>query len=171
MTAATHTPTSPTDAGGADADAPTAPSSSSKAVAVAARPTARVTSRVACGLLGALGTFQLALAAGAPWGEAAWGGASSTLTPGLRVASGVAAVVWSAGALVALRQGGHDGWAPLPDRWLRRTTIALAGYSGLGTLMNLASRSELERAIWAPTTLAMAVTLGLTAAWGRRTPR
>jgi len=132
---------------------------------------ARLTSRLAAGLLGALGGFQLALAAGAPWGEAAWGGTSSTLTPGLRIASGVATVVWSGAALVTLRQGGHDSWAPLPDRWLRRTTIGLAAYSGLGVLMNLASRSELERAIWAPTTIAMAITLGLTARWGRRAPR
>ena len=153
--------------------APTLPSTTPPAPSrhAPADDRARLTSRLAAGLLGALGGFQLALAAGAPWGEAAWGGTSSTLTPGLRIASGVAVVVWSAAALVTLRQGGHDTWAPLPDRWLRRTTIGVAGYSGLGVLMNLASRSELERAIWAPTTLAMAIALGLTARWGLRAPR
>ncbi len=134
----------------------------------AVHPAVRGTSRVAAALLGAVGGFQLALAAGAPWGEAAWGGASPTLPAGLRVASGVAAVVWSGAALVVLRQGGHETWAPVPDRWLRRTTIVLAAYSGVGVLLNLASRSELERALWTPTTLAMAVTLTVCAARGRR---
>jgi len=90
---------------------------------------------------------------------------------GLRVASGVAAVVWLGVAAVALRQGGRETWAPVPDRWLRRATLGLAGYTALGTALNLASRSELERAIWSPTTLAMAVSLGLAATWGRRPGR
>ncbi|WP_372593985.1 hypothetical protein [Actinotalea sp.] len=135
-----------------------------------ADPGARVPSRVAAALLGGVSAFQVALAAGAPWGEAAWGGASATVPAGLRVASGVAAIVWSGGALVALRLGGHETWAPVPDRWLRRTTIGLAAWSGVGALMNLASPSVLERAIWAPTSLAMAATLALTAARGRRDP-
>ncbi len=132
---------------------------------------ALATSRIAAGLTGALAAFQLGLAAGAPWGEAAWGGASSTLTPGLRAGSGVAAVVFSAASLVVLRQGGHEVWAPLPDRWLRRVTIGLAAWTGTGVVMNLASRSALERAIWAPTSLVLAVTLGLTASRERGSRR
>ena len=164
MTAATRTGPTP-------AHEPTARTATASLrddpAATAERPAARVTSVIASGAIGALAAFQLGLAVGAPWGEAAWGGASSTLAPGLRVASAVASVVWSGAALVALRQGGHESWAPVPDRWLRRVTIGLAGYTGLGVLMNLASRSELERAIWAPTSLVIAVGLGLTAAWGR----
>lgn len=129
---------------------------------------APVAGAVAAGLLGALSAFQLALALGAPWGEAAWGGRHAELPTGLRAASAVSAVVWSGAAAVALRQGGRDTWAPVPDRWLRRTTAGLALYSGVGVVMNLASRSELERAVWVPVTLAMAVSLGLTSAGGRR---
>ena len=63
-------------------------------VASAARP-------VAVALSGALVAFQVALAAGAPWGEVSWGGGHVGVLPEqLRVASGVSAVLWS-GALLA----------------------------------------------------------------------
>ena len=53
----------------------------------------RVAAVAAAVLMGMVGLFQLALAAGAPWGEAAWGGRhEGTLPTGLRVASGVAGV-------------------------------------------------------------------------------
>ena len=51
-------------------------------------------SNVAVVLLGVIAIFQLGLALGAPWGKAAWGGQNPGVLPtGLRVASGLAAVV------------------------------------------------------------------------------
>lgn len=130
--------------------------------------TARAASMVAATVSGVLVAFEVALAAGAPWGAAAWGGTHDGVLPtGLRVASAAGAAVWSGAALVALRQGGWRTPAPLPARRLRLATGLLAGYAGVGTLMNLVSRSDVERALWTPTALVLAVSLAVTAARGR----
>ena len=63
----------------------------------------------------ALAVFEAALAAGAPLGDAAWGGSAAHLTTGQRVASAVTATFWIAaiavvrGAPRAGRSGGIDG--------------------------------------------------------------
>jgi hypothetical protein len=103
-------------------------------------------------LLGGLTAFQVALAAGAPWGRLAWSGThEGTLPAGLRVASGVAAVLWGT-ATVAVA-------AELP-RSPRAQRILLRGVSGVcavGAALNLASPSLPERALWAPVSAAVAV--------------
>ena len=97
----------------------------------------------ACGV----GLFQVALAAGAPWGAAAWGGANAGVLPvGFRVASGVSALVWVGVAAVAAgRLLGPVG--------RRRLLLGVAAYSTLGVAMNAASPSDVERAVWVPATL------------------
>jgi hypothetical protein len=98
-----------------------------------------------------LAGFQVALALGVPWGEAAWGGAHGGALPtGLRVTSAVAATVWVAVALVVVR-------LLLGPVGRRRTLLVVAVYSSAGVLMNAASPSSLERAIWAPFCLVVAV--------------
>lgn len=134
------------------------------------RRVARRCSVAAAVLFGGLTTFQVALAAGAPLGRAAWGGQQTVLGVGLRVASGLSAVVFSGAALVILRRGGHDVWAPLPSRWLRRAVWFLAAYTALGTLLNAISRSPIERAVWGPTGLAMAILSAVVAKWGYDRP-
>jgi hypothetical protein len=94
-------------------------------------------------------SFQVALALGAPWGRAAWGGAHERLPNGLRVASSFAGVLWLVAALVVVSGGGYD-WSPVPVSVGRWGTWVLFGLLVLGTLMNLASRSKLERLIQAP---------------------
>jgi hypothetical protein len=106
-------------------------------------------------LLAGLSVFEIALAAGAPWGAAAFGGASAVLEPALRVTAGVFAVVWAAAALVVLRRAGHPVWAPLPRRALPVAVWVLAGYMALGVLTNSISPSTIERAIRVPATIAM----------------
>ena len=93
--------------------------------------------------------FQLALAVGAPWGQAAWGGQNEGLLPlSLRIASGIAAVVWLWILLVVLgRSLGSVG--------RRRVLVVLAAYSALGVVANAASPSDLERAIWTPYCVAL----------------
>jgi len=55
----------------------------------------------ALGLLTAVGGFQVALAAGLPWGRASWGGAHAGVLPtNLRVASGASALVYAGLAAV-----------------------------------------------------------------------
>jgi hypothetical protein len=104
----------------------------------------------ACGV----GLFQVALALGAPWGAAAWGGAHAGVLPaGFRVASGVSALVWAGVAAVAAgRLLGPVG--------RRRLLVGAAAYLTLGIVMNAASPSGIERAVWVPATA-----LGAGAAW------
>lgn len=100
--------------------------------------------------------FQVALAAGAPLGAAAWSGAHPGRLPDdLRVASSVSAVVWLLAALVALARGGAG--VRLPPRVGRTGVRALAGLLGLGAVMNAASSSPWERFGWAPFTLVLLV--------------
>lgn len=100
--------------------------------------------------------FQVALAAGAPLGAAAWSGAHPGRLPDdLRVASSVSAVVWLLAALVVLARGGAG--VRLPARVGRTGVRTLAGLLGLGAVMNAASSSPWERFGWAPFTLALLV--------------
>ena len=93
--------------------------------------------------------FQAALALGAPLGRAAWGGAAATLSPGLRIASGVAVVFWVLAALVVLGRGGY-AFSPVSDDMSRRGTWVLVGVLALSTLANVASPSDWERFGWGP---------------------
>lgn len=98
-----------------------------------------------------LGGFQAGLAAGAPWGRAAYGGAHDGVLPHqLRAVSGVAAVGYVAGATAVLRGAGREAAR-------RRALTGLAVFMGLGVALNGASRSPVERALWTPLTAATAV--------------
>jgi len=111
------------------------------------------TDRVAAGvLLGGVTVFQVALAAGAPWGRVAWSGSHEGTLPGdLRVASAVAAVLWGAVTVAVAAEVPRSAGA---QRALLR---AVAGVSVVGAALNLASPSPAERALWAPVSAAVAV--------------
>jgi hypothetical protein len=112
---------------------------------------------IAVALLTVVAAFQLALAGGAPWGAAAWGGQHPGVLPrGFRIASGVAGIViypllivLVSDAVGWLSISWLDGLGSLP-MWL------LAGLLGLGSLANFASRSPRER-IWGPVALVTAL--------------
>ena len=115
-----------------------------------------VAGATALALFAVVAVFQLMLAAGAPWGAAAWGGGHPGVLPArLRVASGLTgAVVYP---LLALYVIAAAGWAGLS--WLPGPRVAmwvLFGFFTLGILTNGMSRSPIER-IWAPVNLALAV--------------
>lgn len=104
-------------------------------------------------LLLGVSAFQIALAAGAPWGAAAYGGSNPGVVPTkLRRSSAVAAGVYAALAGVA---GTRLASATVRRRVLTGAAPVLAA----GTLLNLASPSLIERLLWTPTTAALAVTL------------
>lgn len=112
---------------------------------------------VTVALLAVVTLFQLALAAGAPWGAAAWGGNHPGRLPTrLRVASGVAGLVVYPLLIAALLEAG----GALDSRWIPRpgpTALwTLTGFFGLGVVANLVSRSRVER-WWAPVVLVVAV--------------
>jgi hypothetical protein len=96
--------------------------------------------------LGGVAGFQTALALGAPWGAAAWGGEHpGVLPPRLRAASAAGAVLWIGAATVAVGLGGGEATR---RRVLRGTTA----FAGLSVLLNAVSRSPTERAVWVPLT-------------------
>ena len=136
----------------------------------AAKPTRRrVAAAAAAGFIATAG-FEAALALGAPLGNAAWGGANAHLTPGLRIASGIAAAVWVLAALVVLGRTGYRV-SKIPFRVCLYGTWVLFGYMSLGTVMNLASRSNWERFLQAPIALIVAVLCLLVARAATPPPR
>lgn len=109
-------------------------------------------------LLVVVGAFQIALAAGAPWGRAAYGGTRPGALPiHLRAISGVAALGYGTGAVLVLRGSGSP-------RARARGFTTLSAFMGIGALVNCLSRSPVERAVWAPVTAATTVL-----AWRSRT--
>jgi hypothetical protein len=95
--------------------------------------------------MGATALFHVALAAGAPWGQAAWGGQHAGVLPRpLRHASGLSAA--ALGTLVML-----TATPPLrSEQTQRRILLGACGYFAVGTALNAASRSAVERALWTP---------------------
>lgn len=115
-------------------------------------------------LLIGLAAFQLALAIGAPWGLAAFGGFVERPGSALRVSAAVATLIWTGAALVILRRAGLPVWAPLPAAWLPVAVWVLAGLLALSIVVNAISPSVLEKSIWVPfgvVTTALAVTVAL----------
>jgi hypothetical protein len=93
--------------------------------------------------------FQIALAAGAPWGAYAMGGASPGQYPtALRIAALIQAVLLVGMAAVVLARAGLilPAWSR-PARWLIWIVVAFAA---LSLVLNLITPSAGERAIWTP---------------------
>jgi cytochrome bd-type quinol oxidase subunit 2 len=96
--------------------------------------------------------FQLALAAGAPWGAYAMGGAFSGRMPSpMRVAAVVQAAVLIGLALVVLSRA--ELVVPdLVDTWPWLAWIPVV-VSALAVVLNASTRSQGERRIWLPVAL------------------
>lgn len=100
--------------------------------------------------LGAVVVFELALAAGAPWGEAAFGGADpGRLSAELRITALFAAGFWLLACLTALARGGVAA-SPIPYAFSRRAIWGLTVLLAAGAVMNAASSSPWERFGMAP---------------------
>lgn len=96
--------------------------------------------------------FQLALAAGMPWGEFAMGGAyPGQFPPALRIAAVVQAVLLALMACVVLSRAGVAlrSWSRA-SHWLVWGVVAFAS---LSLVLNTITPSVRERAIWAPVAL------------------
>ena len=122
-------------------------------------------------LYGLIAAFQLALALGAPWGKAAFGGAVEHPGIELRASSVVAIIVWSAAALIVLKRVGFNVWAPLPKKALPVAVWVLVGLSVVSTVLNAITPSALERAIWLPFSLVLTALLLVVAIRSRRAER
>jgi len=101
--------------------------------------------------------FQILLAAGVPWGRAAFGGASDILTPGLRIASVISALlflgaIWAvltSAAVITVGQGVRR-----IARWAMWGYVVLFS---LSALLNFASSSPWERFGMAPLAVLLVV--------------
>ena len=112
-------------------------------------PSSALAARVFAGLTSLVCLFQLALAAGAPWGAYAMGGAFPGVMPTpMRVAAVVQVGVLAAVALVVLSRAGLmlPGWRRASG-FLIYLIVALLGIS---VILNLITPSPMERLIWAP---------------------
>lgn len=100
--------------------------------------------------------FQLALAAGAPWGEYAMGGAyPGQFPPALRAGALVQALLLAGfGAVIAARGGLIATSRPGLVRVLAWVVVA---FSAISFVLNSITPSAGERTIWAPITLAMLI--------------
>ena len=106
--------------------------------------------------------FQIALAAGAPWGAYAMGGAfQGQFPPALRIAAIIQAVLLVGMAAVILARAGLilPSWARV-SRWLVWVVVAFAAVS---LVLNLITPSAGERAIWAPTALLLLISSAMVA--------
>jgi hypothetical protein len=106
--------------------------------------------------------FQIALAAGAPWGEFAMGGAfPGQFPPALRVAALLQAALLAGMAAVVLSRAGVilPGWSRA-SRWFIWFVVA---FSALSLILNLITPSAGERAIWAPTAFLLLVSSAIVA--------
>jgi hypothetical protein len=103
-----------------------------------------------------LAVFQLLLAAGAPLGEAAWGGGTEGELPlGLRVGSAISIVAYAVAAAVILRRAGFG--VTWPSRTTARIgTWVLVALMTAGMSANLLSQSPWERFLLGPVTLVLA---------------
>lgn len=93
--------------------------------------------------------FQIALAAGAPWGAYAMGGAfPGQFPPALRIAAIFQAALLVGFATIVLARAGLilPKWFRT-SRWLVWVVVAFAA---LSLVLNLITPSAGERAIWAP---------------------
>jgi hypothetical protein len=100
--------------------------------------------------------FQFALAAGAPWGAYAMGGASpGQFPPAMRIAAIIQAALLAGMAAVVLARAGLvlPGWSQV-SHWLVWIVVAL---TVLSLVLNLITPSAGERAIWVPTLLLLII--------------
>lgn len=100
-------------------------------------------------LLGAVAAFQVALAAGAPWGDMSYGGRATTVDgvlPGsYRAMSAVAAAFLLLAVWIVLARAGMVPRGPVGPGFLRGAVWVITGYLALNTVMNLLSSHPGER--------------------------
>lgn len=115
------------------------------------RPGPSVSRRATALGLGGLALFQVALAAGAPWGRISYGGAHPGVLPRrLRTVSAGAAVLYAGSGLAVVGPR-------TPVRLRRHVLTGVTGLLAVGTVVNGLSPSWPERALWTPTAAVLAL--------------
>lgn len=114
-----------------------------------------VASWIAIGFLSGVSIFQLAIMAGAPLGEYAFGGQNKGKLPrNLRIGSAITTVLYL--ALIGHFLGQIGILPRLLDSQLNSVANwAVVGLFSIALIMNTITRSKKERAIWAPVSLVL----------------
>ena len=102
-----------------------------------------------------LAVFQMLLAAGLPYGAAAFGGTKTVLPSRLRVASAISSALFGAALYVVLAEGGLFG-ATGKSTFVNIAIWVFVAIFGLSGMINFASRSRWERHLMAPIALVLA---------------
>ena len=109
----------------------------------------KIAANTATVLFGITILIQLLLAAGILPITMAWGGRQEVLTPGLRIASVVSAVVLGFFAYVIRRRAGLITTQDITT-WIKVIAWIVTAYMAFNTFTNLASQSTTEKIVFAP---------------------
>ena len=104
---------------------------------------------VYCAVTAVVVAFQLCLVAGAPWGAYAMGGVHpGEFSTALKIGACVQALLLVAMAGVVMARGGLalPRWRRASRRWI----WAIVAFAAVSLVLNLATPSAGERALWAP---------------------
>lgn len=107
----------------------------------------RVSANIATILFGIVILIQLLLAAGVLPVTMAWGGRQEVLTPGLRIASVVSAIILGLFAYIIRRRAGLMGGEGT-SVWIKVLAWIVTGYMAFNTFTNLTSQSTTERVVF-----------------------
>lgn len=116
---------------------------------------------IAVVVLGGLIVFQLLLSLGVPWGAAAWGGRHPGVLPvSLRWGSAAAALVLGLAMWMVLARVGwvFPGSGTL---WVKIVMWIFTAYFAFNVVMNVLSKSALEKAIMTPASAILVICLVL----------
>ncbi|MBP6470741.1 MAG: hypothetical protein KBE23_05320 [Chloroflexi bacterium] len=116
----------------------------------------RAAAHIATFLFAVMIVVQLLLAAGILPISIAWGGRQTELTPALRVASVIAAVLLGAFLYVIRYRAGLWGRMPIP-RAIRVLSWIITAFMAFNTLGNFASLSNTERFFFGPIAFALTI--------------
>ena len=119
--------------------------------------TARITGNIATlAFLGVI-ILQLLLALGILPVTMAWGGSQTVLTPSLRLAHILSALLLAGFAYVIRRRAGLLAYAG-PSRLIKILAWVITGFMILNTLANFASSSTAEKFVFGSLTLVLVIT-------------
>jgi len=110
-----------------------------------------VSATIATILFGITIVIQLLLAAGVLPVTMAWGGRQEVLTPGLRIASIVSAVILTLFAYIIRYRAGLTGAANI-SILIKVLAWVVTAYMAFNTFTNLTSQSRLEKIVFVPIT-------------------
>jgi hypothetical protein len=116
----------------------------------------QTTANIATIMFAVVIVLQILLAAGILPVSMAWGGRQSQLTPSLRVASIVAAVLLGAFIYVIRYRAGLAGSVPIPIL-IKMASWIITAFMAFNTLGNLTSLSTTEKLLFGPVTLILTV--------------